>query len=163
MSSKSSSCPREKTLHCKKGFFGTHGICLKSFDNIMEPLIHLASKVPERPFPLVSSRRMSIACCNKYFSLTANDQTCKLVVRSFFIGCWTFTLHLTYLHHDWQSLLGLFRLSFNPDEHGGISEIRINPTHLWVPDIVLENRWQIQPNWYRFLLEIFLQIFKCSL
>ena len=57
VSDKSSRCPREKTLHCKKGLFGTHRIGLKSFDNIMEPSIHLASKVPERPFPLVVVQR----------------------------------------------------------------------------------------------------------
>ena len=57
VNSKSSKCPRKKTLHFKKGILGTHPIYLKLSDNIREPSIYLASKVPERPFPLVPSRR----------------------------------------------------------------------------------------------------------
>ena len=45
-------------------------------------------------------------------------------------------IHDWYCFQKWRNLL----LTWDPEKYGGIKRVRINPSLIWIPDIVLYNR-----------------------
>ena len=34
-----------------------------------------------------------------------------------------------------------YKLRWNPEEYGGVNSLHVPSTHIWLPDIVLYNKW----------------------
>lgn len=45
-----------------------------------------------------------------------------------------------WLEHEWQD----HKFKWDPSEYGGVTELYVPSEHIWLPDIVLYNKW-VQP------------------
>jgi len=42
-----------------------------------------------------------------------------------------------WLEHEWQD----HKFKWDPSEYGGVTELYVPSEHIWLPDIVLYNKW----------------------
>lgn len=71
-----------------------------------------------------------------YWTCYSNAHTafvCPVYMVSNEIYSWTCSL----LHQGWND----YRLMWDPDEYDGIKKIRLPSQHIWLPDIVLYNKY----------------------
>lgn len=78
---------------------------------------------------------------NHRLSLNVSDfvYSLQLFLFNFCFLCFSFILSFTYLIHNQQ--WSDYRLAWNTSEYHGIDLIRVPYNTVWLPDIVLENKW----------------------
>lgn len=50
-------------------------------------------------------------------------------------------LRLTAFHFAWAQEWQDYKLKWDPSEYGGVQELYVPSEHIWLPDIVLYNKW----------------------
>ena len=103
---------------------------LSSYNKLVRPVINVTDAVTVK-FKLKLSQLIDVVR-NSYYTLLTDTE--NLLFQNLRKQVMTTNLWIEQYWYD-------YKLRWNPEEYGGVNSLHVPSTHIWLPDIVLYNKY----------------------
>ena len=107
---------------------------LSSYNKLVRPVMNVTDAVTVK-FKLKLSQLIDVVSVAPWKSWKSQKVNCFHPSQNLRKQVMTTNLWIEQYWFD-------YKLRWNPEEYGGVDSLHVPSTHIWLPDIVLYNKWE---------------------